>query len=149
MRRTSGFITAFLLPATLAIASAALMSFGAEAATAPGCATVEVQNVRPQQGNLMVSAFIDAASFNKKPLAAIRLAAGEATMRFEVCGLSGDTVALMLYQDLDSDGKLGTNLLGMPTEPWGSTGKPGMTGPTWDTAKVPLDRQVLIVRMSQ
>jgi uncharacterized protein (DUF2141 family) len=138
--------------ARLAMAAATAVSLLATAATAQateGCALVEVQNVRPQQGYLMVSAFTDETSFGRKPVAALRLAAGEATMRFEVCGLSGPQVALMLYQDLDSDGKMGSNLLGLPTEPWGSSGSPGMMGPKWDTARVAVDGQPLVVRMSQ
>ncbi len=128
---------------------AMLAAANTHAVAAEGCTSVEVQNVRPQQGHLMVSAFIDEASFGRKPVAALRLAAGEATMRFEVCGLNGPVVALMLYQDLDSDGKMGTNLLGLPTEPWGSSGNPGMTGPTWNTARVSSSAQPLVVRMSQ
>jgi uncharacterized protein (DUF2141 family) len=115
----------------------------------PGCAVVEVQNVRPQQGRLMVAAFLTPETFGKKAATSIDIAAGEATMRFAVCGLSGDSVALTLYQDLDGDGKMGRNLLGMPTEPWGASGKPGMTGPSWETTRMPLDGQVLLVKMSQ
>ncbi len=121
----------------------------APAPAADGCATVEVQNVRPQQGYLMVSAFSDEASFGRKPVSALRLAAGEATMRFQLCNLAGAEVALMLFQDLDSDGKMGSNLLGLPTEPWGASGNPGMMGPRWETARVKLDGEVLRVRMSQ
>lgn len=118
-------------------------------AATEGCADVEVHNVRPQQGYLMVSAFNDEAGFGRKPVSALRLAAGEATMRFQVCGLNGAEVALMLYQDIDGDGRMGTNLLGMPTEPWGASGSPGITGPRWATARMPLDGQPLAVRMSQ
>ncbi len=118
-------------------------------AAGPGCATVEVQNVRPQQGQLMVAAYLDAESFRKKPALSLKLVADEATMRFEICGLTGETVALTLFQDLDSDGKMGSNLLGMPTEPWGASGSPGMMGPTWETAKMALDGQTLVVKMSQ
>jgi len=114
-----------------------------------GCVSVEVQNVRPQQGYLRASAFLDEADFGRKPAVAVRLAAGEATMRFQLCGVAGKEVALMLFQDLDSDGKMGSNLLGLPTEPWGSSGSPGMMGPKWDTARMPLDGQALVVRMSR
>jgi uncharacterized protein (DUF2141 family) len=114
-----------------------------------GCATVEVQNVRPQQGFLMVAAYADADSFGKKALASMRVPAGDATTRFELCGLTGGTVALTMYQDLDSDNKMGKNLLGMPTEPWGSSGNPGMFGPSWDTGKVALDGRAIAVRLSQ
>ena len=123
--------------------------FSAHANAADICVKVEVQNVRAQQGQLMVAAFGDAASFGKKPMSQMRVPAGEATTTFELCGLSGDTVALTLYQDLDSDGQMGRNLLGMPSEPWGSSGKPGAFGPSWDTAKVALDGSTIVVRLTQ
>jgi uncharacterized protein (DUF2141 family) len=103
-------------------------------ACAQPCATVEIEGVRPHQGHLM--------------LASMRVPAGEATMRVQLCGLSGDVVALRLFQDLDSDGRLGTNVMGMPSEPWGSSGSPGSFGPSWDSGKVALDGRVIAVRMS-
>ncbi len=139
--------TARHLAFALGLAAAAA---GASAQTAPaaGCAQVEVQNVRPAQGHLMVAAFASAEDFSKKPVTTQRLTAGEATMRFTLCGLGSGTTALTLYQDLDSDGKMGRNLLGMPTEPWGSSGTPGAMGPTWEGARVPLNGSTIVVRMS-
>ena len=121
----------------------------AQAPIQAGCASVEVQNVRPQQGFLMLAAYSDAASYGRKPVTALRLAAGDAVMRFHLCGLVGSSVALQLFQDLDSDGKMGKNLVGMPTEPWGSSGSPGMMGPTWETGEVALDGKTIVVRLSQ
>ena len=144
--------TRIVVTACFALAAAtATVAFTPTAAMAavPGCAAVEVQNVRPQQGKLMLAAYLDADSFGKRAATRINIPAGDATMRFEVCGLSGDSVALTLYQDLDSDGKMGRNLLGMPSEPWGSSGTPGNFGPSWDTAKVALDGNAIIVRLSQ
>lgn len=113
------------------------------------CATVEVLNVRPGQGHLMVAAYADAGTFLKTPSVSLRLPAGDATMRFQLCGLAGNSVALALFQDLDSDGKMGSNLVGMPTEPWGSSGSPGAFGPTWDTARVARNGATITVRLSQ
>jgi uncharacterized protein (DUF2141 family) len=136
------------LVAVLALPAAAQPA--AQPATAqPGCATVEVHNVRPGQGFLMRAAFADAASFRSKPAASLRLPAGEARMRFPLCGLTGNVVALTLFQDLDGDGKMGTNPVGMPTEPWGSSGTPGAFGPSWDTGKVALDGRSIVVLLSQ
>lgn len=126
-----------------------LLVLCATAAQAQNCAQVDVSNVRPQQGHLMLAAYADADSFNKKPLVSLRLPAGEATMSFQVCGLAGNQIALTLFQDLDSDGKFGRNLVGMPTEPWGSSGSPGAFGPSWDTGRVALDGKTITVRMSQ
>jgi uncharacterized protein (DUF2141 family) len=134
----------------LAIGGAAAQTLdtnSAQAATA--CVQVEVQNVRPQLGQLMIAAYADAESFGKKPLAQRRVPAGEAVTSFQLCGLSGDVVALTMFQDLDSDGKMNKNLLGMPTEPWGSSGTPGTFGPSWDTGRVALDGKTIVVKLSQ
>ena len=123
------------------------------AAAAPSwaqhCVTVEVHNVRPQQGHIMVAAYTDAEAFGRQALLSMRVPAGEAVTPLQLCGVTGALVALTLYQDLDGDGKMGRNLLGMPTEPWGSSGKPGSFGPSWETAKVALDGAVIVVRLSQ
>lgn len=135
-------LTALWSPSLLALACCA------PALADPTCATVEVDNVRPQQGQLMVAAYGSDADFGKRPLASLRLPAAEAKMRFELCGLSGASVALTLFQDLDGDGKLTRNLLGVPTEPWGASGTPGAFGPSWDSVRVALDDRAIAVRMS-
>ena len=144
-------------PLSAVFATTALSLLGAAlVATAPavhaqdGCATVEVHNVRPQQGQLMVAAFATADTYRKKAVAQLRLPAGEgATQRFQLCGLAGSAeVALTLFQDLDGDGRMGANIVGMPTEPWGSSGSPGTFGPSWETGRVKLDGSVIVVRMS-
>ncbi len=134
-------------------AFATVLFAAAFAATAPSwaqhCVTVEVHNVRPQQGQLMVAAYTDAEAFGKPAVLSLRVPAAEAVTPLQLCGVTGALVALTLYQDLDGDGKMGRNLLGMPTEPWGSSGKPGSFGPSWETAKVALDGAVIVVRLSQ
>jgi uncharacterized protein (DUF2141 family) len=139
-----------LLPGLVLAQTAAPADTAAASETpAQTCAQVDVHNLRAGQGFLMLAAYGSADSFGKKPLGAKRLAVGEAQMRIEWCGLSGEAVALMGYQDLDSDGKMGRNLVGMPTEPWGSSGNPGTFGPSWDTGRVVLNGQPIVVRMSQ
>lgn len=141
--------TAALLSTLLAAAAAAQAQTPAPAPAPTGCVQVEVQNVRPQQGQLMVAAYLDAESFGKKPAAQMRLAAGEAVTRFQLCGLSGSTVALTMYQDLDSDGKMNKNIVGLPTEPWGASGSPGSFGPSWETGRVALDGKPIVVKLTQ
>jgi uncharacterized protein (DUF2141 family) len=135
----------FAKPAAALFALLAALALPVSAQT---CATVEVHNVRPQQGFLMVAAYADEASFGKKPVAVQRVKALEAITTFELCGLTGTEVALSMFQDLDSDGKMGQNLVGMPTEPWGSSGTPGMFGPTWATGKVALNGSKVVVKLS-
>lgn len=134
------------------LATCLLATLGAAASAqteTASCNTVEVRNVRPGQGSLMIAAYADADSYGKKPVTSVRLSAGDAVMSFQLCGLSGPNVALMLFQDLDNDGKMGRNLLGLPTEPWGSSGAPGMFGPTWETGRVARDTAPIVVSLSQ
>ena len=114
------------------------------------CANVEVQNVRPGQGMLMVAAFSDAESYGKTPVVALQMRAGDATMTFPLCGLEGTAVALKLFQDVNGNGKLDTNILGMPSEPWGASGTPpAMSAPTWPSTVVPLDGSTIVVKLSK
>lgn len=104
----------------------------------PGCAEIEVHNVRPRQGFLMLAVYADAESFNKKAIVSLRLPAGEGVTRVPLCGVPAGTaeLAVTMFQDLDGNGEMGKNLLGIPTEPWGSSGTPGTFGPSWTTARV-------------
>jgi uncharacterized protein (DUF2141 family) len=133
----------------LAAASAA---FGAHAAE-PACIQVEVQNLRPQEGVLMVAAYTDAAGYKARKWAtSLQVRAGASTTQsVQLCGLSGESVALSMYQDLNGNGKLDTSILGMPTEPWGASGKPSaMSAPTWETTQVPLAAgATIVVKLSQ
>jgi uncharacterized protein (DUF2141 family) len=149
MKTPSALSTVFTTTA-IALLSGALLAGAGPARAQDGCAQVEVQNVRPQKGHLMLAAFGSADQYRKKPLTALRLPAGDsATMRFTVCGLAGSgEVALTLFQDLDSDGRMGTNIVGIPSEPWGSSGSPGTFGPSWETGRVKLDGSVIVVKMS-
>ena len=133
-------------------AALALVSFAtlAHAEAPDGCAKVEVQNVRTGQGPLMVAAYTDAATFRKTAASQMQMAVTGETMTVQVCGLTGNAVALTLYQDLNSNGKMDANPFGMPTEPWGASGRPSpMMGPTWDTAQVPLGAEAIVVKLSK
>jgi uncharacterized protein (DUF2141 family) len=135
--------------AAAVLSAFAMSSLPARAAAA--CINVEVQNVRPEPGMLMVAAYADAASFSKAPIAATQMkTAGETTLTFPLCGVSGDKIALTLYQDLNGNGQLDRNVMGIPTEPWGASGKPAaMSAPSWDTTAVPLDGTTIVVKLSK
>ena len=147
--RTAGRVAC----ATAAFAAIAFGSlvFAGSALAAEGCASVEVRNVRPGQGMLMVAAYGDAATFSKQPMVATQMRApADATATVQVCGLTGSTVAFTLFQDLNGNGKLDANVFGIPSEPWGASGtvKP-MSGPTWEGSAVALDGKPIVVTLSK
>lgn len=144
-RLTAGF--------TFCTAAVALLSFTviAQAQTrTPGCAQVEVQNLRPAQGSLMLAAYSDAATFQKTPTSSVQLEAKTETMQMQVCGLGEGAVALTLFQDLNSNGKLDRNPFGIPNEPWGASGKTSaFVAPTWESAQVPLDGSTIVIKLTK
>jgi uncharacterized protein (DUF2141 family) len=137
-------------PITACTTALALLSFATLAIGQTVCAKVDVQNLRVGEGPLMLAAYSDAESFGKTAAGRLQVAAAAETMQVQVCGLTGDAVGLTLYQDLNGNGKLDTNAFGMPTEPWGSSGKrPAMSAPTWATAQVPLGAEPIVVKLSK
>lgn len=139
--------------ATATAAAAVLFAVFSAAATAQTCAPVEVRNVRPTQGTLMVVAYTSEAEFNKKPAAAMQLKTTAETLSFSVCLPAVAThVALMMFQDINDNGKMDSNILGIPSEPWGSSGKPSNFGPpNWAAASValPADGKPIVVMLSK
>ena len=135
---------------TACTAALALLSFAALAHAQPGCVKAEVQNLRTGQGPLMVAAYVDAASFRKTAASQMQIAVTGETMQIQVCGLVGETAALLVYQDLNGNGTMDANPFGMPTEPWGSSGRsPPMSGPTWATAQVPLGADAIVLKLGK
>ena len=138
------------LPTTFAFVLFALFNVAASAQT---CTPIEVRNVRAAQGTLMVAAYNSEADFNKKPATAMQIKATDESMTFSMC-LPGGTanVALMMFQDLNDNGKMDSNVLGIPSEPWGSSGKPSNFGPpNWAAAAValPQDSKPIVVTLSK
>lgn len=112
-----------LLP--LPLLCAALLATPASAATL----TIEVQQVAAP-GNLMVAIYDQADQWLKTPLRGLRQAAVAGTMTVEVPDMPEGDYAVSLFLDRNSNGKLDTNPLGMPTEPYAfSNDAAGAYGP--------------------
>jgi uncharacterized protein (DUF2141 family) len=134
---------------TLCTAAVALLSF-VTLTHAQLCAQVEVQNLRPAQGILMLAAYSDAASFRKAAVTSMQVQPTAETMQIQVCGLVGNAAAFTLFQDLNSNGQLDSNPFGMPIEPWGTSGKPSaFSAPTWGTAQVALDGKPIVITLTK
>ena len=60
-------------------------------------------------------------------------------MRIPLCNVNAAEVAVTAFQDLNGNNKMDANPMGIPTEPYGASGKPLMFGPpTWSDTKVVL-----------
>ncbi len=101
------------------------------------CHSLEVSGLTPETGTLMVALYSGADQFFKKPVWVGQVKVSQATQRMEVCGVLASEVAGTAFQDLNGNNKMDSNVIGIPTEPYGATGKPPkFSAPTWDTTKV-------------
>ncbi|HLG98110.1 MAG TPA: DUF2141 domain-containing protein [Bryobacteraceae bacterium] len=108
-----------LLPFAAAIASAADL-------------TVVVKDVRSSTGSVFIAVYDRDTSFMKPPLAKLARKANAAPgeIKFVVHDLPPGTYAVSSYHDENSNGKLDTNSLGVPTEGYGfSNDAQGAGGP--------------------
>lgn len=92
---------------------------------------VTLQGVRDGQGQLRVSLYRDADSFRKEDRAfrvlSVPAAPGDARLAFDA--LPPGRYALMAYHDANGDAKLNLRLGMFPTEGYGLSNNPTVTGP--------------------
>ena len=102
--------------------------------------TVEVLRVTPNAGPVMVAVYDKAEDFPapQKGLAGQAVEAHGESAEATFHGLAPGRYAVAVYQDLNRNGKLDKNFLGLPTEPYGfSRDARGSLGPpSFDAAAV-------------
>jgi uncharacterized protein (DUF2141 family) len=126
-----------LLAGTLPVAT--LLAAGFQVAAAADLKVV-VHDVKSADGKVMVGVFKDPASFPGKMLAGTMADAHPGDVAVVFSGLEAGIYAVSAYQDIDGNGKLNRNLVGIPSEPYGfSRGARGVGGPpSFDDAKFEL-----------
>ena len=113
-----------------------LCSFSAAAADL----TVQVRNVKPKTGTVIVALFDKAAGFPEPGTPAAVQVIDEpgnaVTAVFR--GLSADRYAVAVFQDENKNGKLDKNFLGAPIEPYGfsNDARGSMAPPSFDAAAI-------------
>ncbi len=118
---------------------ASLLALGANTAYALDL-TVEVSGARSNKGEVLAGLFVDAEQWLKKPLRGERVTAGERVL-LVFRDLPAGRYAVTAFHDENSNGKLDSNLMGMPIERLGySRDAKGNMGPAkFDDAALLLD----------
>lgn len=99
--------------------------------------TVTVGPVKEASGHVMLAVYDSKETFRDTVLTAQRAPAVEGEMVFTFPDLEAGEYAVMVIHDINGNDKLDTNLLGMPSEPWGGSlqGKRVFAAPDWDDTR--------------
>ena len=99
-------------------------------AGAEGELSVEINGLKSGEGQVRVALFDSEKTFLQKPLKSGIVAIEQLQGHWKVKGVAPGSYALAVYHDRNSNGKLDTNLLGIPVEPYGfSNNAHGLLGP--------------------
>jgi uncharacterized protein (DUF2141 family) len=89
-----------------------------------GVLKVQVTNFKPAKGHILVSVYNKASGFPSKPNIAfknLRIPVNNATENIEIPDLPFGTYAIVAVHDVNSNGKLDFNALGIPKEAIGAS----------------------------
>jgi len=99
-------------------------------AVAEGELSVDIIGLKSTEGQVRVALFDSEQAFLHKPFKAGIVAIEQSRGHWQVNGLPPGSYALAVYHDRNSNGKLDSNLLGIPLEPCGfSNNARGVLGP--------------------
>jgi uncharacterized protein (DUF2141 family) len=100
---------------------------------------VRIVGVDPGSGVVRCAIYDDRSKFLTKDGIAEGKSQSEPgdPVEFEFLVAAGEPVVVSVFQDINSNEKLDRGVLGIPTEPWGFSGKPfGFGPPSWDACAI-------------
>jgi len=103
---------------------------------------VSLSNIRQVQGSVYVAVYDSEADFLSTETSKIRersivAVSQTGTMEISFPNLPPGNYAISCFHDVNGNGKLDTNLVGIPNEPYGfsNNARPKFRAPTWAEAK--------------
>lgn len=127
------------------------LSLFASAAQA-GDLHVEVQGINEIKGDVRLAVFNQKGQWLKQALISKSVSATQLSVNVLFENLPEGEYAVSVFHDLNSNGRLDSNMVGMPTEPYGfSNDAAGSFGPpSFDAAKITLnqDKKTISVRLN-
>ena len=97
-------------------------------------------NIKEAKGSLYVGVYKSEADFMKEEKACLKKiipVTATGNLNLDVSELGPGTYAISCFHDVNGNGKLDTNFLGIPSEPYGfsNNARPKFRAPNWNEAK--------------
>jgi uncharacterized protein (DUF2141 family) len=101
---------------------------------------LDITNLSQARGRVFVAVYDQADAYMDESKARFKQAydvRATGSIRLQLPDLGAGNYAIGCYHDLNGNGRLDTNLLGVPTEPYGFSNnvRPKFRAPTWDEAR--------------
>ena len=102
--------------------------------------SISFTNIQEAKGSLYIGVYNTEAGFMKEDKACFKKIVPVKTtgnISFDVSELKPGTYAISCFHDLNDNGKLDTNFMGIPSEPYGfsNNARPKFRAPKWSEAK--------------
>ena len=134
-------------PLIAAVAVAWIGLAGSVTSAAAQAATVEVtiENVKSTDGSLLIAVYDNADEYQRnggfkgleKAVKELKIPAVTPAATLSLADLAPGDYAITLFHDRNGNGKIDSNLFGIPTEPYGFSGNPKnlMSPATWEQSR--------------
>lgn len=109
---------------------------------------IKVEGFKSVEGTTLMSVFTNQQSYDgdQQPVAMFSHQQTSTELQITLHGLAPGDYAIKLFHDKNDNGKLDTNLLGIPTESYGFSNSPKVMGPaSFEDAKFTVDGDTSIV----
>ncbi|MBX2946792.1 MAG: DUF2141 domain-containing protein [Cyclobacteriaceae bacterium] len=109
---------------------------------------IVVQKVQPGQGRIRICLFDNEKDFLNRARQCIDVdATGETSVQTTFQQVENGTYAVVVYQDMNSNGKLDRNWMGLPAEPYGFSNNPSTLfgPPSFSKASFSLTKSTSII----
>lgn len=102
--------------------------------------SISFTNIQEAKGSLYVGVYNAEAAFMKEEKVVFKkivAVSARGTLRLDIPELKPGTYAVTCFHDLNNNGKLDTNILGIPNEPYGfsNNARPKFRAPNWAETK--------------
>lgn len=109
---------------------------------------VQLENLEPGEGSVNVALFRTAEEFTDDPYKTLRqkIKTGQSGASLSFKDIQPGTYAIAVYQDLNDNGELDTNFVGIPKEPYGFSNnyRPTMSSPSFNKAKFEINGEKVV-----